>query len=296
MDAYRRAAEVVAARLRDDPNILAVALFGSAGTERVHEQSDVDLYVIEQGDEKVWKAVYLRQAGLMVHLQYLSRAQFGEACSRLGGSPLHRALASCSVLWARDDAVVRLFQERRHLPEPDRALRLLEAAGNLCHSLYLSRPVPAGRPPLPAMARVLEHLARAILFSAGVIPGPEPVAEAVGLDEAFARAVAALEAEGTAAAVLALAAASLEANLGEWCRPLTGLLAARGSPASMEEIEESPPLDQLRCDLEKLVFLLARRGIIRETYRPFRPTLSTEPLLAEVAYVLPPTDGTGGGE
>lgn len=286
--AIRRCVE----RLWANPAILAVALFGSVEAGAARPESDVDLFVIEEaGDELVWKGVYLREEGLIFHLQYLSKAQLKEAWGGLRGGPFHRAFASARLLAVRDPEVEAIFTEAGEFPADHRELRTLGAAAELCDALYRLEKLASGPGTsawLPAALRVLENLARIALIGQGRPPGPEPLAEACGLDldPGLAEAAGALEHPNleTARAIVTLGECRLGANLEAWSRPLTRFLAGWEQPPALDELAEHELFSPLKADFEKLIMRLARDGLIKEGSRPFRPTASAEAVGSEIVY------------
>lgn len=301
-------------RLWADPAILAVALFGSVKDGVARPDSDVDLFVIEDaGDARVWKGVYLRQGGLVFHLQYLSKVQLGEACTGLRGGPFHRAFASATLLAVRDAEVEALFAGSADFPAADRELRTLGAAAGLCDALYRLQKLAAGpvgaadtagaggfqtQPSLwlRTALRVLDDLAQITLISRGRPPGPEPLAEATELDPELGAAARSLTDEATPQAarrIHALGEGRLSANLEAWTRPLLRVLEERGGSLALDELAEQEVFAPLKADFEKLIFRLARVGLLDEEERPFQPTASDQPVGREIAYSVPTT--TSGG-
>lgn len=301
-------------RLWADPAILAVAVFGSVKDGVARPDSDVDLFVIEEaGDARVWKGVYLRQEGLVFHLQYLSKVQLGEACAGLRGGPFHRAFASATLLAVRDAEVEALFAGAADFPAADRELRTLGAAAGLCDALYRLQKLAAGpvgavgsvgaadtagaggfqtQPSLwlPTALRVLDDLARITLISRGRPPGPEPLAEATELDPELGAAARSLTDEATPQAarrIHALGEGRLSANLEAWTRPLLRVLEERGGSLALDELAEQEVFAPLKADFEKLIFRLARVGLLDEGERPFQPTASDQPVGREIVYSVP---------
>ncbi len=318
-----RVAARVADRLWADENVLAIALTGSVEAGTAGPGSDVDLWLIERGDAEVWKGVYLREAGALVHLQYLSKAQFAEAAGGIGGRPFGRAVATSRLLRVRDEDVADLFRRAGELSARDRDLRVLEAAGNACFARYrLGKLLRGGRAVTPAppgaadrsgiadrpaasdqpgtgpgplhwrsvAAKLAEHLAKVALYERGVIPGRDPVAEAAPHDPELADASRGVLGDPArpwpeAAQVPdRLAQERLERNLGSWAKPVLDFLKSEGRPLSVSDFEEAPPFSKLETDFEQLLLELARRDLVRETRRPFQLTLSAGPVTDEVAY------------
>lgn len=306
-ETYKNVLEAVVERLWADPNILALAAFGSSEDGTAIDGSDIDLFAVESGEEKVWKSVYLRELGVLVHLRYLSKGQLGECARMVRGGPFHRAFASSRLLRVRDDEVESLFKQRAHFSVADQRLRLMEAAGNLCletHQLKKlvesakPRPGRSGEPGgaakteaepwVPQAARVLEGLAKVVVLTAGSVPSRGPLAQAVKFDPALKEALGLLErpTPGGAGKILALAEERIDQGIADWCRPLVAYLKEQGRPFSIDELENAPAFRDLKTDFERLSLALARRGIITETRRPFAPTKSSSPLAEEVVFTV----------
>jgi hypothetical protein len=87
-----------------------------------------------------------------------------------------------------------------------------------------------------------------------------------------------------AKATVELAEACLHRHLAEWSEPLLAFLRRTDGPLPLGEIEEMDPFNKLKTDLEKLTFRLVRAGLVRESARPFKATVSAAVLMSEIVY------------
>jgi hypothetical protein len=251
--------------MKNNPRIQAFGYFGSAAADETWEYSDIDVYVIVDGDQDLWEGRYLKRDGVLVHLQLLSSAVLRKQAEKSNGGPFFAALASVVIWFDRSGEFSRAVEQARKMN--DRASRL-RACREICaciDALHNSEKLNAKRKPVDsrvALVTALTHMLAARLARAGEYPPAAvwsaPVAaewpEHLLLERAFSTP--------DHTSLIAEIWEEVRRLLSEgYARPITDLLAESG-PLSLEELDASNRLPGVSIAERVMIELVNMRTVI----------------------------------
>lgn len=128
---YERALEALVDKLRVDRSVVAVVLWGSLAHDVVWERSDIDLTIVrdDRDARQGSGGVVLTVEGVNIHAIVMTRSEFRKGLQGTG-SFVSSAMSLGRMLFTRDEALGRTFEEFRTFGARDRRAQILSAAGN----------------------------------------------------------------------------------------------------------------------------------------------------------------------
>jgi hypothetical protein len=113
-------------KVKADPAIIAVYLYGSLVRGDMWDGSDLDVYAITRDERAPRKMVILVENGITFHCDVVSRSQFRCSHERmLRGSIPHHIFTSGKLVYTTDDSLYEYYQEMSSVGERDREMLAL---------------------------------------------------------------------------------------------------------------------------------------------------------------------------
>jgi len=120
---FQEAFDSFLARVKQDPSIVAVYLYGSLVRGDMWAGSDLDVYAITREERAPRKTLILIEHGITFHCDVVSRSQFRRAHERmLRGSIPHQVFTHGLVAYTTDESLHEYYAEMAQVGERDRAL------------------------------------------------------------------------------------------------------------------------------------------------------------------------------
>lgn len=297
---FERAIEALVARVREDPTVLAVVLFGSLAWDTVWEKSDIDLMLVtaepRSAAEKklISRFLALVEQDVNIHAQLMPRSDFTRMIEgALRSSFLHSAFARSKLLHTRDKTLRELYRSVQRLGARDRAVQLFAAASGILPLLDKAQKFCRVKRDAHYSALWIAHaydgLAKIEIYRHGQVAGRESIHQALALDPGFFGAVYTdfLDARKTlprVEAVLERIDGYLAHHQDEVFAPLFDYLNEAGEVRSASEIDAyfrrhmNLPHAVLACEW------LADRGAITKASAPVRLTRRSPAPCDELAF------------
>ena len=108
-------------KVKDDPNVIAVILYGSVARGLAWEKSDVDIVVVVR-DQKLDHAAYgIYEDNITFGLDIVKRSELKRAMEKaLAGSIEHSINATSKIVFTRDESLYEYLEENRAIGKADR--------------------------------------------------------------------------------------------------------------------------------------------------------------------------------
>ncbi|MGE5561632.1 MAG: hypothetical protein ACM3XN_11395 [Chloroflexota bacterium] len=268
-----------------NPRISAAGVFGSVSEADTWAHSDIDLFVITSAEDERWEGVYLRRAGVRVHLQVLSLAVLRKNAAVNKGGPFFTALAGVTVWFDRTGDLVKAVATARDFRSPATRIRACREFCPGIEALHLAEKYAIkGKlsDTRAALSTALVRLAAAALADAGVYPPRDiwasPLSAGLPEVEDLERLCGADEAE--LKTVIAGIWRRIRPELGRYCTPIIDVVRNEG-PLPLRELDNGKRLPGIQIP-ERLLDELVSARLLTEVER-HHEALGLE----EVCYTVP---------
>ena len=115
---YQRAYNVTVENLKNNSKVRAIFVFGSMVTGDLWENSDIDILIIADIEDKNMKHIYCKENEVDVHIRALGTERFLEVYeTQLEGGYIHRLLCSSKMVYCNDSAIVEMYDNCRLIPD-----------------------------------------------------------------------------------------------------------------------------------------------------------------------------------
>ncbi len=291
---YQNVVETLITKLKQDPYVLAVVLYGSVAYDVVWEKSDIDLCIITQETRIKTSEMVMVEDSINIHASVITRSEFKkELEGSVQGSFLHSMYMRGQLLFTRDEALEELWANRRHFGERDREISLLLAAITPIACLPKAKKwLFARNNPHYSFVWILSGLnglAKIETILAGELPGREVLAQALRHNAPFFQSlyIDLVDSPKTPERI-STALTQYENYLRDRAttvfRPLFNYLAEAEGPRSAREINSD---FKKQMGIEGAFFLcewLADEGFIQKIALPARLTEKSKVDVEEAAF------------
>ena len=291
---YDNAITSLLAKMKQDPTILAVVLFGSLSNDVVWDKSDIDLFVITQENKSRSEGFTLVEDGINIHAYPVTRSEFKRLLEgSVQSTFFHATVMKGQLLYTRDESLETLWANRDRIGARDREIRLLQATALLTNSITKAQKWLHVKhdPHYSAfwIMKCLDNLAIIETVMAGEITGREVLWQAMRHNPTFFKAVyldlldgpKTLEMVG---AVLKQIDTYLRERAPLIFRPILDYLAEVDGVRSAREIDHHFH-NQMNMEFASLLCeWLADKGMIQKVAVPARLTEKSRVDVEEAAY------------
>ncbi len=117
---YDDAIDSFVEKVKDDPNVVAVVVYGSVSHGAVWEKSDIDMMVIVR-DQKLNRTEYgIYEDNILINVELCQRSELRRWLDKsLSGSFGHSIAATTKVIFTKDDSLHELFEENKRVGQAD---------------------------------------------------------------------------------------------------------------------------------------------------------------------------------
>ncbi|MCL2377634.1 MAG: nucleotidyltransferase domain-containing protein [Defluviitaleaceae bacterium] len=119
-DKHLQALNSFAKKIIKDPNAIALLLYGSLAYGDVWKKSDLDLeLIVRDGSISQNRHYFFEEKGVFGHLELYEISAFKKGLQRIRGGFDHGKYGKGKLVFSKDDALSKLFEEARKIGEED---------------------------------------------------------------------------------------------------------------------------------------------------------------------------------
>jgi hypothetical protein len=295
---YEKAVADFVERVKKDPYILAVILFGSLSYDKVWSKSDIDLMLIgpepKVAAKKEAKGFALTENGVNIHAMLWSRSAFKQMIEgSLQSSVMHSSFTRSKLLFTRDPSIEELYNNVQKMGSRDQQIQVLRAATNVLGVLYKAEKWFFVRKDLNYSFLWIMHCVQALayveVYLDSQIAGREVIQQALEINPKFFNAIytdliAKKKTEAEIGAALELIDQYMVKKTRTLFGPVLEYLADAGAPRSATEIDTHFTSQMQITYVSAACEWLADKGVIEQLSTPIRLTEKSPVALDELAF------------
>ncbi len=124
---YDNALQSFVDRIRNDPNVIAIIVYGSVSHGTVWEKSDIDMTVVVRDQKLEHKTYGIYEDNILINLDLCQRSELKRNMEKsLTGSVGHSFGATSKVLYTTDESLYEYFEEYKKIGKADVEKALFE--------------------------------------------------------------------------------------------------------------------------------------------------------------------------
>ena len=276
-------------KVKDDPHVIALLLWGSLSYYEVWEKSNIEFtMLVRDKSASVMTHYYGDAGGYRLDLHLIEVSEFKEALQQSrAGEFWHSAWSKGTIVYTKDESLLTFFDEARQAGKDDLVLSFVRAVDSMMYgvtkagkwitvygnALYAQRFLHMAYLPVADM----------VLMQHGVEPTRESVIKAMELEPAFMHEVFVVPTTTAMTVadvqrVLGVMEAYLAKHMDWWSKPLLRFLSD-GEEKTASHIRRQLQVGDCALDF------LAERGIIAKITKPARLFKKSKLTIDEVAYI-----------
>ena len=285
-------------KVKQDPSIIAVYLFGSLVRGDMWEGSDLDVIAVTRDERAVQNAGVLVENGITFHCDVLSRSRFRRRHERmLRGSIPHQIFTSGKLVYTTDESLHEYYQNLGFVGERDREMLALYYGTEAIATLHSVRKSLYAHQDAVYMfiwlLEVVRHLACTEIAMQGESIQREALHQAVRLNPSVFEPIISGLLHGdkdltSLGEILARVDTYLEENATRIFKPLLDYLTAEGDVRGVSDIfrylAKRLLMRQDNLRLFDTCKWLAEVGILQEISNPVKLTSKSRIAVDEPAY------------
>lgn len=186
---YQKVYNIVTKRLKENPKVLAVMVFGSMVSGDLWEQSDIDFFVIIDDDMDKIKDIYITENNIPVHIKLMNKEYFFYIHdSEKRGGFLHRILYGSKLVFSRDFSITSKFDNLIYYPDIDREKWNLVYVGNFIKTLDICKKYTVLQEQYTSYSSAIkcaEEFARLYVNSSGYMINNDVISMAVNMNDEY---------------------------------------------------------------------------------------------------------------
>lgn len=126
---YMAAVNSFISKIKDDPNVIAVIIYGSLAYDLLWEKSDIDMQVIVRDQQlKNWSYSIIED-DITINVKLDTRSEFNRWLGKaIGGSIAHSMLAKGKIVYTTDESLYETFERSKEIGSDDIALSAFQIA------------------------------------------------------------------------------------------------------------------------------------------------------------------------
>jgi hypothetical protein len=131
---YTAAVDSFISKVKDDPNIIAIIIYGSLAYDLIWEKSDVDMQMVVRDQQLKNRSYSIVEDGITINVSLTVRSEFNRGLGReIGGSLGHSILAKGKIVYTTDDSLYEIFENNKEIGSGDIALSAFQIANWILH-------------------------------------------------------------------------------------------------------------------------------------------------------------------
>lgn len=187
---YNDAADSIVAKVKVDPNVIAVIIGGSLSYDQVWEKSDIDMTLVVRDQNLKNDTFCLVEDDITINANVVTRSGFKRYLeSQNGGSFIHSYFSKGTILYSNDESLSEYFEEYKKIGKDDITLSMMINACELYYYYEKSlKWLTVKEDELYAQYYILkaaEVLARMEILLKGAVPTREAIRTAYTMNPEF---------------------------------------------------------------------------------------------------------------
>lgn len=131
---FNAALDSFISKVKDDPNVIAVIVYGSLAYDVIWEKSDIDMQMVIRDQTLKNSSYCIVEDGITINVKLTTRSEFIRGMGRaIGGSGGHSFLAKGKVVYTSDDSLYDFFEDNKNIGSDDIALSAFQIANWIIH-------------------------------------------------------------------------------------------------------------------------------------------------------------------
>lgn len=129
---YTDALDSFVSKVKDDPNVIAIIVYGSLAYDLVWEKSDIDMKMVVRDQQLKNHSYCIIEDGITINVSLALRSEFIRGLGKqIGGSFGHSTMAKGKIVYTADESLYEIFEENKEIGSDDIALSLFYMAASL---------------------------------------------------------------------------------------------------------------------------------------------------------------------
>ncbi|CAM3666575.1 TPA: nucleotidyltransferase domain-containing protein [Clostridium perfringens] len=289
---YQNSFKSVINDLQKNEDVIGVTAFGSIINGDIWEGSDIDLFVIVNGDFKGVKDVYGEELGVSLHLKIVSKKFLVNFCQEeITGSTIHRKFISSKLIFCKDQEISDKFTSIKYYTDAHSEKWNLVYLSELLQDMNLYKKCIHNEhfyAAFEALMYSVDSFSRLYLNFNGYLITKSSTGMLMKLDENFEKMVNGIfkAADKQALEYVHFYIESfLERNIRGIIRALVDFMKKQKDYLSSEEIKKSEEFQGFKIDFEELLGYLYKKNIVKKSGREkFSPC--GQKLITEKVYLI----------
>jgi predicted nucleotidyltransferase len=290
---YEQALSSLTQKLKKDRIVVAAILFGSLSYDEVWENSDIDMWVIVEDDQKPGGHT-LTECDINIHAQLVKRSEFKHRVEGdLTGGWLDFTFTKSTLLFTKDDSIKQWYANIDRVGTRDQTFQLMRAATSAMPALnkaekyfYLKEDYAYS---FWWLMQVVRSLAIIEVISQNDAPAREVIHQALKynprfFEEVYTRLMDQAKTKKSIQHTLDLVNHYLEEKALDLFRPLLDYLTESGEVRGLSEINDYFHKKLQGGGLEEACEWLVKQEIIEKLASPIRLTDKSRIEFEEPAY------------
>lgn len=186
---YQKAYKKTVDELKSNANILAVMVFGSMVSGDLWDESDIDLFVIKEGQDSEMKNIYTDYNGVPIHVKLMSKQKFLQLSdSNFRGGFLHRVFASSKLVFSKDFDITNIYNRGRYFSDIDKDRWNMVYLGDLLKDLGVCKKYIQNEKIYTSYAlsiKCIENYSRLYVNNSGYMVNKDTISLAMNLNNDF---------------------------------------------------------------------------------------------------------------
>ncbi|MDP4143962.1 MAG: nucleotidyltransferase domain-containing protein [Bacillota bacterium] len=186
---YQKAFNSITEKLKANKTVLSVMVFGSMVSGDLWEESDIDFFVIVDGEISGIRNIYTKENEVNVHIKLMSKEKFlGLHEKDLRGGFIHRIFASSKLVFSKDMDITMRYNNGRYYPDVDRERWNMVYIGNVLRNVGICKKYLYNESIYTAYSaaiKCLEDYAKLYVNSSGYMISKDAMTMAMNLSDSF---------------------------------------------------------------------------------------------------------------
>ncbi|KYH35087.1 nucleotidyltransferase domain protein [Clostridium tepidiprofundi DSM 19306] len=129
---YQKAFNTIVDRMKEDKNVLAVLVFGSMVSGDFWEESDIDMFVVIEGELDYIKNVYTNINDIPIHFRFINKSDFMKLhIKSMDKGYSNRLIASSKLVFSKDMDITTKYDQGRFYTDKYRGIKNLVYLGRV---------------------------------------------------------------------------------------------------------------------------------------------------------------------
>ncbi|HHD2751870.1 TPA: nucleotidyltransferase domain-containing protein [Clostridium perfringens] len=271
---YQNSFKSVISDLQRNEEVIGVTAFGSIINGDIWEGSDIDLFVIVNGEFKGIKDVYGEELGVSLHLKIISKkflVNFSQ--EEITGSTIHRKFISSKLIFCKDQEIADKFTSIKYYIDAHSEKWNLVYFGELLQDMNLYKKCIHNEnfyAAFEALMYSVDSFSKLYLNFNGYLITKSSTGMLMKLDENFENVVNSIFKASDKQAleyVHFYIESFLERNIIGIIKALTDYMKKQKVYLSSEEIKKSEEFQGFKIDFEEILGYLYKKNIVKKSGR-----------------------------